>query len=299
MHNVATVMAPREAFRLDESHAKAIVAVLIEKGAKNIRTDWLSEGEAVDIYFDRGIITDTDILAATGLGGNPLDCIIQPNDNRSKKLLLADMDSTIIRQECINEIAGLLDLKEQISSITEAAMQGKLDFRTALKERVALLKGLSKSELQKVMDERIEYSPGAATLIKTLGGIGVKTALVSGGFSFFTDQVSQQLGFHFNRANTLVFEDGILKGSVEEPIIGGLQKRAFLLELAATLKILARQVIAIGDGANDIPMIQEAGLGIAYHAKPAAENAANGRLKHIGLEGVLFTLGIPRDQFRS
>lgn len=299
MRHVATVMVPREAFRLDNERCKIFITALSKAGAENIRMSWLSKEEAADFLYDGPLLADTNLLSASKFVNDPIDCIVQEVGTRAKKLMLADMDSTIIRQECIDEIADVLDLKDKVAPITEAAMRGKLDFKNALKERVALLRGITRSQLQTVMDERIEYTDGARTLVKTLSTIGVKTAIVSGGFTFFISQVQKTLGFDFAQANYLLFEEDRLTGQVRDDVLDAQGKCTFLLDLADTMNISSNDVIAVGDGANDIPMMQEAGFSLAFHAKPTAAKAAKGRLNHVCLEGVLFALGIPRKQFHE
>ena len=299
MRNVATVMAPREAFRLEDSHVKAISEALAGLGAKNIDTAWLAENEAIDFFHDGDILNDHKILGAAGLADQPIDCVVQKAGDRQKKLMLADMDSTIIRQECIDEIADVLGLKDKVAAITEAAMRGELDFKASLRERVALLEGVTRDQLQGVMDTRIDFSDGAETLVKTLKKVGTRTAIVSGGFTFFVTQVQSALGFDHALANLLLCHDDKVTGRLDDDIVDADGKREFLLDLCDVMQITSNDVIAIGDGANDIPMMTEAGLSLSYCGKPAAEEAATGRLRHVSLEGALFVLGVPRFRFAA
>lgn len=296
MLHVATVITNREDFLLRESHAEDLGKALGDLGCKTLERNWLGRAEAFDLTYDGKLSSGAELLDAADLTSAPIDVIIQPLAGRAKKLLVADMDSTIIAQECIDEIADILGLKAKIAPITEAAMQGKLDFKEALFERVALLKGATKGQLQQVFDERVRFNPGARTLIKTLKNNGIKTALVSGGFHFFTDQIKAALGFDYVRANRLQFEGDVLTGAVDEPIIDSKAKRDFLLKLSAGKP---ETTIALGDGANDIPMFKAAGLSLCYHGKPIAEEAATGRIRHSTLKGVLYILGFRETTFQQ
>lgn len=203
------------------------------------------------------------------------------------KLLISDMDSTLIAIECIDEIADFMDIKPQVSEITEAAMRGELDFEGSLTNRVALLKGLPTSTLENVYNERLQLNPGANELIEGLKNQQIKFALVSGGFTFFTDRLKAKLGLDYARANVLAQTDGQLNGHVEGGIIGAQAKAEFLHELCRTLDIKPNQVIAVGDGANDLKMMHEAGLSVAYHAKPAVQAKADSALNKRGLDAIL------------
>lgn len=265
--------------------------------AKAVR--WLSEGEAADLYFDGEAPPASGALKMAGLADAPLDLVIQPAASRAKKLVVADMDSTIIEQECIDEIAVHFGLGEKIAPITRAAMEGKLDFASALRKRVALLEGVPVAALAEVRERRISYSQGAATLAATLKAQGIAAALVSGGFTLFVDHAASELGFGYALSNTLEIEGGKLTGKVKEPVVDGAAKRDFLNALSEKLGLARGETLALGDGANDIPMMGAAGFSIAYRAKPKAEAAAKASLRHSSLEGVLFTLGIPRRDFAA
>lgn len=203
------------------------------------------------------------------------------------KLLISDMDSTLIAIECIDEIADYMNIKPQVSEITEAAMRGELDFEGSLTQRVGLLKGLETATLEQVYDERLQLNPGANTLIDGLKAKSIKFALVSGGFTFFTDRLKDKLALDYTRANVLSETDGKLNGSVEGAIVGAQAKADFLRELCQELNIQPNQVIAAGDGANDLLMMKEAGLSVAYHAKPAVQSQASTALNHRGLDAIL------------
>lgn len=208
-------------------------------------------------------------------------------DGAQVKLLISDMDSTLISIECVDEIADFMNIKDKVSAITEAAMRGELDFEGSLTQRVGLLKGLDYSALEHVYQERLTLNPGAGELISGLKDKAIKFALVSGGFTYFTDRLKSKLGLDYARANVLAESYGKLDGTVVGGIIGAQAKADFLNELCAELNISPNQVIAVGDGANDLLMMQEAGLSVAYHAKPAVQKQASSALNHRGLDAIL------------
>ncbi len=208
-------------------------------------------------------------------------------DPKQAKLLVTDMDSTLINIECVDEIADFIDVKPQVSAITEAAMRGEIDFETSLRQRVALLKGLDVSALEAVYEQRLNLNPGAEVMIKSLQAQGIKTALVSGGFTFFTERLKQRLGLDYTLANVLAEEDGKLTGEVVGNICGAQAKADFLVSQCEILGISPSQVISMGDGANDLLMMKEAGLSVAYHAKPTVQNQAATVLNYCGLDGLL------------
>ncbi|MEM7211201.1 MAG: phosphoserine phosphatase SerB [Pseudomonadota bacterium] len=217
--------------------------------------------------------------------------------NRQRKLLIADMDSTMIPVECIDEVADFAGVRDQVVAITEPAMRGEISFEEALRARVALMKGLAADKLQQVYDERVALNPGARTLIQTMRAKGAHTALVSGGFTFFTERVATAAGFHENRANRLVIENGALTGTVEDPILGREAKVSALEEVTARLGISASDALAVGDGANDLGMIGAAGLGVAYHAKPVVAEAADCAINHGDLTALLYLQGFSEGEF--
>ena len=235
--------------------------------------------------------------AETALEGLAVDVCVQPWNGRKKKLLIADMDSTIINVECLDELADFAGLKPHIAAITERAMRGELEFETALKERVALLRGLSTGALQRTYDERVRLNPGARTLVRTMGANGARCALVSGGFTFFTSRVAEAAGFHLNRANTLHEEGGKLTGEVGEPILGREAKLQSLLGEAGALDLALSETLAVGDGANDLAMIEVAGLGVAYRAKPIVAAQANAKVDHADLTALLYFQGYREGEF--
>lgn len=223
-----------------------------------------------------------------------LDINIIPHDFKPEdiKLVISDMDSTLIAIECVDEIADMMNLKPQVSEITEAAMRGELDFKSSLNKRVALLKGLDESALDKVYNERLKLNPGAKTWINGLKEKGIAFALVSGGFTFFTGRLQKQLNLNFSRANTLEIHSGKLTGKLTGNIIDAQAKADYLYELCQILNISPSQVIAVGDGANDLLMMNEAALSIAYHAKPSVQSQAKLVLNHRGLDAALDVLNI-------
>ena len=227
------------------------------------------------------------------------DANLVPAAGRRKRLLIADMDSTIIGVECIDELADFAGLKAEVAAITEAAMRGELDFEAALVARVALLKGLPARVLERCYAERVRLNPGARTLVRTMAALGAETALVSGGFTFFTERVAAEAGFARHQANTLLVADGVLTGEVARPILGREAKLAALRELAAAAGIGAAEALAVGDGANDRDMVEAAGLGVAYRAKPALAAVADARLERSDLTALLALQGIPASEWRD
>lgn len=257
----------------------------------------LDDGVAVDIVFRGDDPRRHERAIRSALSGAPVDVVVQPASGRRKRLLLADMDSTMIAQECIDELADVVGLKAQVAAITERAMQGEIAFEPALRERVALLRGLAAGVIDRILAERITLMPGAEALVGTMRVHGGYACLVSGGFTSFTGPVAARLGFDENRANRLVLDNGSLAGRVEEPILGREAKLATLVELRGARGLARDAVLAVGDGANDLAMLAEAGLGVAFRAKPAVAAAAHARLDHGDLTGLLYLQGYRRDEF--
>ena len=280
---MATLIA---AGRLDERLLSAALARL--PGAR--LHGWIETGSAADLVTGAG----ADALRAALEGWEGVDIIPVERGAREKKLLVADMDSTMIGQECIDELADYAGIKPHIAAITERAMQGELDFAAALRERVALLGGLKESAITRCLAERIRPNPGAATLVATMRARGAMTLLVSGGFTAFAAPVAEMLGFERVEANLLEASDGRLSGAVSGPIVDAAHKARALITTRDSLGLAAADTIAIGDGANDIMMIESAGLSIAYRAKPALAAVADARLDHHGLDALLWAQGIPR-----
>jgi len=257
---------------------------------------WLEEGRAADLYYTLPPSPMLQLILQKHCSNVGVDYVLQPRAGREKLLLISDMDSTMIAQECIDEMADQLGLRGHISSITERAMRGELDFKTALRERVALLKGLSEAALQEVYSTRITLMPGARTLVQTMRARGAQCVLVSGGFTFFTTRVAHALGFHAQEANQLIVRDGLLTGEVAEPILDKDSKLASLLHHVQAHRVPLARSLAVGDGANDIPMLQAAGLGVAFHAKPVVAEAAHASIRFNDLTALLFAQGIgPKD----
>jgi phosphoserine phosphatase len=258
----------------------------------NIRE--LSDHAAYDLAFMPKAEQNTKDLATAvrhALDPLPIDVAILPAEGRRKKLFLADMDSTMIEQECIDEMADVLGIKPLIADITERAMRGEIDFEPALRERVGLLKGLAVSAIDTVYAERITLTPGGKELIATMRAHDTTCVLVSGGFTHFTSKVAETLGFNANYANQLIEENNLLTGTVSEPIQGRQAKKAHLATYADQLNIDLSQTLAIGDGANDLGMIGAAGLGVAFRAKPAVVEQADAALLHADLTGALYLQG--------
>ncbi len=226
-----------------------------------------------------------------------LDVNVVPAANRRKKLLVADMDSTIISCECLDELADMAGLRPQVSAITERAMRGEIEFAGALRERVALLKGLPLAALQRVYDERVRLNPGAATLVATMRAHGARAVLVSGGFTFFTRRVAAAAGFNSEQANVLLDDGEKLLGTVAEPILGREAKLKALEDAVKAQGISLADALAVGDGANDLDMIGRAGLGVAYHAKPVVAAAAGASIAHGDLTALLYLQGYPDSEF--
>ena len=253
---------------------------------------WIDEGVAADLPFGR---TDRANARAALEGLLPgIDVVVQPAAGRAKQLLVADMDSTMITIECIDELADYAGIKPQIAEVTERAMRGELDFEAALDARVALLKGLEESAIDRCHAERVVLMPGARALIRTMRTQGARTVLVSGGFTVFADKVAEAIGFDRALSNRLGLADGMLDGTVSRPIVGAATKRETLIAERDALGLASAQTLAVGDGANDIPMIEEAGLGVAYHAKPKTAAAADARIEYGNLTALLYAQGYKR-----
>lgn len=265
---------------------------LAVQGASVEKTQWLKEGVAADVFVAH---EKREALAAKVqaiIADQPYDAVVQPLAGRRKKLFIADMESTIITCECLDELAELVGIREQIAAITARAMNGELDFEAALKERVALLKGLSESALQEVYDKKVRLMPGAKELVAAMKKSGAYCMLVSGGFDFYTSRIVKSLGFDEQRSNRLEIENGVLTGHVIAPILGKEAKLQALQETCKKRGYKTDEVLAVGDGANDLPMLLAAGLGVAYHAKPSVRAQANARIDHADLRALLFAQGM-------
>lgn len=294
MSLVATLICNPADPALDSTVIDGARAILPSPGTPQ----WLFNEVAVDIPFTGS----EDISAITtrlreARGDLPIDIVVQPQIDRRKKLFLADMDSTMIGQECVDELADFVGLKAHVADITERAMRGEIAFEPALRERVALLKGLSVGVIDEVLKTRITPTPGGRELVMTMRAHGAYTCLISGGFTLFTRAVAARIGFQENRANELKVEDGKLSGEVSEPILGRATKLATLIELREAFDLDNLDTLVVGDGANDLGMIEAAGLGVAYHAKPAVAAAAHVRINHGDLTALLYMQGYRRDEF--
>ncbi|MBR0938431.1 phosphoserine phosphatase SerB [Bradyrhizobium jicamae] len=298
MSLVATLICNPAIPALDSTIVDGARAVLPSAGP----AQWLFNEVAVDIPFESPNHSKDDIEAFAerlrqARADLPIDIVVQPRIARRKKLFLADMDSTMIGQECIDELADFAGLKAHVAAITERAMRGEIEFESALRERVALLKGLSVSVVDEVLEKRITPTPGGRALVMTMRAHGAYTCLISGGFTLFTNPVAAKIGFQENRANRLQVADGKLTGEVIEPILGRATKLATLVELMESFDLDDIDTLVVGDGANDLGMIQAAGLGVAYHAKPKVSAAAAARIEHGDLTALLYAQGYRRDEF--
>ena len=251
--------------------------------------EWIDEGDAADLVVDAEVAPVRWALESLP----DVDVVVQEEEPRFRKLLIADMDSTIIGQECIDELADYAGFRPEVAAITERAMQGELDFAGALTERVALLNGLEEEVIGRCLAERIRPNPGASTLVRTMRSRGAETVLVSGGFTAFVAPIAEAVGFERFVANELAVSGGRLAGTVNGRIVDAVVKRETLLEARDRLGLPPSAVLAIGDGANDRLMVEEAGLGVAYRAKPALAQVADARLDHNGLDVLLWAQGIP------
>ena len=258
---------------------------------------WLNPGVAAEFHLDRVPENLWDVWH--DLQALRVDLVVQPAAGRKKRLLIADMDSTMIRQECIDELADEAGVGAHVAAITARAMNGELDFEAALRERVGLLKGLPEAVIDQVIRDRITLMPGGPQLVATMRANGAHAALVSGGFTAFTARIAARLGFHEHRANTLLVEDGVISGAVAEPILGKQAKLDALLELCARLGIAPDDALAVGDGANDLAMLNRAGTGVALHAKPKVQADCTIRVNHGDLTALLYLQGYSQDMFAA
>lgn len=289
---VATLVSAHGQALVDEP----LLARLAGMVAGSLRTAALDGTIAADLFADGTDARKLEAEIRAALDGAPIDVIVQPEASRRKALFLADMDSTMIGQECIDELAAYVGLKDLVAGITERAMRGEIAFEPALRERVALLKGVPLSVVGEIIRERITLTPGGHELVHTMRANGAYTALVSGGFTVFTGPISATIGFDEHRSNILLAQDDILIGEVADPILGKQAKLDSLIELRSRLGLSPAQTLAIGDGANDLAMLGEAGLGVAFRAKPAVAAAADARLEHADLTALLYAQGYTGDE---
>lgn len=269
-------------------------------GGADLMRRTLAENVAEDFLIERPVDhMAAERLLSDAIGDAPVDIIVQPAAHRRKRLLIADMDSTIIGQECIDELADFAGLKREISAITERAMRGELDFEAALKARVAMLKGLREGVLEEAFNQRITLNSGAAQLVQTMNERGATTVLVSGGFTYFVERIAGAAGFQRFQANELLIESGALTGMVKMPILGRQAKETALRSIAVELSIPLEETLAVGDGANDLDMIAAAGLGIAFRAKPKVSEAADASIRHSDLTALLYAQGFLQNEFAA
>ncbi|TPW32909.1 phosphoserine phosphatase SerB [Pararhizobium mangrovi] len=290
---VATLIAnPSNPLLTEEVAATAAATV----SAKDRR--WLAEGVALDLELDSdaGAPQVREALQ-NALGDLAVDVVVQPGDARRKRFLLADMDSTMIGQECIDELADEIGVRDRVSAITARAMNGEIAFEPALRERVGLLKGLPVSVVARVLQTRITLAPGGRELVQTMRANGAYTALVSGGFTLFSGPIAERIGFDEHRANRLIVADDVLTGEVAEPILGRQAKIDTLDDIVARHGLSHEDAIVVGDGANDLGMIERAGTGVALHAKPSVAEAAPVRIDHGDLTALLYLQGYSRADF--
>ena len=296
MQIAITLVAPD--FDAVTAHAVRLGAAVAQAGGLIQHTETLAP-KALDLFLEAESVAAIRPLVEAALADGVADVCVQPAEGRRKRLLIADMDSTIIGCECLDELADFAGVKAEVSAITERAMRGEIGFEGALRERVAMLKGLPLTALQACFDERVRLNPGARTLLATMAARGARCVLVSGGFEFFTNRVAKLAGFHADRANSLLEAGDKLSGEVGDPILGREAKKAALQAEAAALGIDLAQTLAVGDGANDLDMIRAAGLGVAYYAKPLVAAEAHARISHGDLTSLLYFQGYPAEAFQS
>jgi phosphoserine phosphatase len=297
MTHVATLISNPTRAAVDEN--VVVIARAVLPSAQAAR--WLDPGIAADISFmpDGADDKATAERIRDALAGRPVDVVIQPIATRRKRLFVADMDSTMIGQECIDELADYAGLKQHVAAITERAMRGEIAFEPALRERVALLEDLPVAVVDEVIEKRITLTAGGRALVATMRHNGGYTCLVSGGFTLFTGRIAAMVGFDEHRGNTLIVDAERFAGRVAEPILGREAKLATLVELRERLGLAPHETLAAGDGANDLAMIEAAGLGVAYHAKPKVAEAAHARIDHGDLTALLYLQGYPRAEFAA
>ncbi|GAA4534643.1 phosphoserine phosphatase SerB [Chelativorans composti] len=290
---VATLISNPKAADLSQATANMAADAL---GATSVA--WLAPEIACDIAVPAGLSREEAEGRLRGaLAAKPIDVAVLEAEGRRKKMLLADMDSTMIDQECIDELAAEIGIKDHVAAITARAMNGEIAFEPALRERVALLKGLDISVIDRVIERRITLASGGRELVATMRANGAYTALVSGGFTVFTGRIAAMLGFDEHRSNTLIEENGKLAGLVAEPILGREAKASSLIEISQRLGIAPAQVMAVGDGANDLDMLRLAGAGVALHAKPSVAAQAQIRIDHGDLTALLYLQGYRQEEF--
>ncbi|RJT41839.1 phosphoserine phosphatase SerB [Mesorhizobium waimense] len=292
---------PLIATLVSHPEGRAVSAALANMASRSVgasAVDWLAEDIACDLVLpEQAEAGEMTARLRTALASEPVDVIVQPAVGRRKKILLADMDSTMIDQECIDELADEIGVKDRVAAITARSMNGEIAFEPALRERVGLLKGLDTAVVDRIIANRLTLASGGSTLVQTMRANGAWTALVSGGFDVFTSRIAAMLGFQENRANRLIEENGHFTGLVAEPILGRAAKAEALLDISARLRLTPADAISVGDGANDLDMIRLAGTGVALHAKPTVAAEAKVRIDHSDLTALLYLQGYRREDF--
>ncbi len=297
MKTILTLVSNPPEKGLTAKLAATVRDALRDAGGQALAADWLCSQVALDIGFEGLGEVEAEVIARACLGEVPVDLVAQSTTHRRKKLLIADMDSTMITVECLDELADFAGKKDVISAITARAMAGELDFEEALRKRVAMLEGLEESALAATLTDRIELMPGAIELVRTMNANGALSILVSGGFTYFTARIADAIGFTEHRGNTLLIANGKLTGEVDTPILGRDAKRVSLNAARKRLAIEADQTMAVGDGANDLDMLSAAGLGVAYHARPVVAEVAQARVDHGDLTTLLYFQGYRHSEF--
>lgn len=298
MDNVLTLIGDPVTATLGRYDAQAATDAILRAGGAAGVPDWLADGVACDIAFGGMTAHDAETVARSALDGRKVDVVGQRAAGRRKQLLIADMESTIIENEMLDELAAAAGIGAAIADITARAMAGELDFEGAIRARVKMLEGLDESALKDAL-AAIRITPGAADLVATMRANGAYCALVSGGFLFFTGWVRDRLGFDYDQANRLAIADGRLTGTVDEPILGRDAKREALLRLSAERGLSPEAAITVGDGANDLAMLETAGTGVAFRAKPIVAERAKARIDHGDLTALLYIQGYRREEFRN
>ncbi len=298
MDNVLTLIGDPATISLTPDDARAAADAIAESGARTAEADWLAPEIACDLPFTGGEREPVAAAVRERLTDRPINIVVQAAYGRRKRLLVADMESTIIENEMLDELAAARGIGETIADITARAMAGELDFEGALKARVEMLRGLPANALEELL-ATIRITPGAATLVATMRANGAYCALVSGGFLFFTGWIRDRLGFDYDQANRLEIDNGNLTGAVTEPILGRDAKRKALLRLAAERGLTPNDAITVGDGANDLAMLETAGMGVAFRAKPIVAERAQARIDHGDLTALLYLQGYRLEEFRD
>ncbi len=292
---VLTLIGNAKSVPLEPAHIERVLQCL----GSTAETDWLAEREACDLFINSSLSAEAITEKARNvLAGDAIDAVCTRLEGRRKKLLISDMDSTIIHQECIDELADAIGIGSQIREITATVIRGDISFPEALRKRIGLMKGMDIKTLESVYEQRITLKPGARTLVQTMRHHGAFCILVSGGFTYFTGRIAARLGFHDHRGNELIFDQGKLTGEVQDQILGRSAKLDTLMALCVEKDLTPSDVLAVGDGANDKKMIQAAGLGVAFHDHSGSlRNQANARIEHGDLTALLYIQGFRKSEF--